>query len=105
MKKLLEKNIEITAVYAISDVMAIGAIRAILDKGLRVPEDISITGFDGSTLAEYYNPKIVSIRQPHKDMAARSVELLFSMIDLHKGSCHEIIPFELTEGKSVARID
>lgn len=92
MKKLLEKDIEITAVYAISDVMAIGALRAILDKGLRVPEDISITGFDGSTLAEYYNPKIVSIRQPHKDMAARSVELLFSMIDLHKGSCHEIIP-------------
>lgn len=105
MKKLLEKDIEITAVYAISDVMAIGALRAILDKGLRVPEDISITGFDGSTLAEYYNPKIVSIRQPHKDMAARSVELLFNMIDLHKGSCHEIIPFELTEGKSVARID
>ncbi len=53
----------------------------------------------------YYNPKIVSIRQPHKDMAARSVELLFNMIDLHKGSCHEIIPFELTEGESVARID
>ena len=105
MKKLLEKDIEITAVYAISDVMAIGALRAILDKGLRVPEDISITGFDGSTLAEYYNPKIVSIRQPHKDMAARSVELLFNMIDLHKGSCHEIIPFELTEGESVARID
>lgn len=50
MKKLLEKDIEITAVYAISDVMAIGAIRAILDKGLRVPDDISITGFDGSTL-------------------------------------------------------
>ena len=105
MKKLLEKDIEITAVYAISDVMAIGALRAILDKGLRVPEDISITGFDGSTLAEYYNPKIVSIRQPHKDMAARSVELLFNMIDLHKGSCHEIISFELTEGESVARID
>ncbi len=32
-------------------------------------------------------------------MAARSVELLFNMIDLHKGSCHEIIPFELTEGE------
>ena len=105
MKKLLEKDIEITAVYAISDVMAIRDLRAILDKGLRVPEDISITGFDGSTLAEYYNPKIVSIRQPHKDMAARSVELLFNMIDLHKGSSHEIIPFELTEGKSVPRID
>ena len=73
MKKLLEKDIEITAVYAISDVMAIGALRAILDKGLRVPEDISITGFDGSTLAEYYNPKIVSIRQPNKDLSSLSV--------------------------------
>ena len=72
MQRLLEKGIEITAVYAISDVMAIGAIRAILDKGLKVPDDISITGFDGSTLAQYYNPKIVSIRQPHKDMAART---------------------------------
>ena len=90
MNRLFDKMPELTAVFAMSDVTAIGAIRAILDKGLRVPEDISITGFDGSTLAEYYNPKIVSIRQPHKDMAAHSVELLFSMIDLHKGSCHKI---------------
>ena len=52
----------LTAVYAISDVMAIGAIRAILDKGLKVPDDISIAGFDGSVLSQYYNPKIVSIR-------------------------------------------
>ena len=101
----MEKDIGISAVYEISVVFLFFFLRAILDKGLRVPEDISITGFDGSTLAEYYNPKIVSIRQPHKDMAARSVELLFNMIDLHKGSCHEIIPFELTEGESVARID
>lgn len=103
MQRLLEKDIEITAVYAISDVMAIGAVRAILDKGLKVPDDISITGFDGSTLAQYYNPKIVSIRQPHKDMAARSVEMLFNMIDLHKEASHEIIPFELTDGESVYR--
>lgn len=104
MERLLDKNIEITAVYAVSDVMAIGAIRAVLDRGLRVPEDISITGFDGSKLAQYYNPKIVSIRQPHKDMAERSVEMLFRMIDLHKPACHEMIPFELTDGESVKRV-
>lgn len=104
MERLLEKDIEITAVYAISDVMAIGAIRAILDKGLKVPDDISITGFDGSVLSQYYNPKIVSIRQPHKDMAARSVEMLFNMIDLNKPVTHEIIPFELISGESVINI-
>ena len=104
MERLLEKDIEITAVYAISDVMAIGAIRAILDKGLKVPDDISITGFDGSVLSQYYNPKIVSIRQPHKDMAARSVEMLFNMIDLNKPVTHEIIPFELIRGESVINI-
>lgn len=104
MTKLLEKDIPITAVFAISDVMAIGAIRAIRDKGLSVPEDISITGFDGTTLADYYNPKIVSIRQQYKKLAIRSVEILFNMIDLNKPETHEIIPFELTEGESVKRI-
>ena len=52
-----------------------------------------------------YDSAYRAMKKPHKDMAARSVELLFNMIDLHKGSCHEIIPFELTEGESVARID
>ena len=104
MERLLEKDIEITAVYAISDVMAIGAIRAILDKGLKVPDDISITGFDGSVLSQYYNPKIVSIRQPHKDMAARRVEMLFNTIDINKPVTHEIIPFELISGESVINI-
>ena len=82
MTRLLEKDIPITAVFAISDVMAIGAIRAIRDKGLSVPEDISITGFDGTTLADYYNPKIVSIRQQHRELATRSVELTILIIYL-----------------------
>ena len=56
------------------------------------------------TLADYYNPKIVSIRQHHKDLAVRSVELLFNMIDLNKPATHEIIPFELTVGESVKKI-
>ena len=104
MTRLLEKDIPISAVFAMSDVMAIGAARAIRDKGLQVPQDISIVGFDGTMLADYYNPKIVSIRQGHKDMAIRSVELLFNMIDLNKPSTHELIPFEITEGESVKKI-
>ena len=55
-QRLLSKNLEITAIFAMSDVMAIGAMRAIADKGLSIPEDISIIGFDGIDLATYYNP-------------------------------------------------
>lgn len=105
MTRLLEKDIDITAVFAMSDVMAIGAIRAIRDKGLNVPDDISIVGFDGTPLADFYNPKIVSVRQQYKDMAIRSVEILFNMIDLNKPATHELIPFTLTEGESVKRIN
>lgn len=105
MMRLLEKNIEITAVFAISDVMAIGAIRAIRDKGLSVPDDISIVGYDGTMLADYYNPKITSVRQGHKEMAIRSVELLFNMIDLNKPATHELIPFTITDGESVKKIN
>ena len=105
MTRLLEKDIEITAVFAMSDVMAIGAIRAIRDKGLSVPEDISIIGFDGTMLADYYNPKIVSVRQGYKQMAVRSVEILFNMIDLNKTATHELIPFTITEGESIKKLN
>lgn len=104
MNRLLDKELPITAVFAMSDVMAIGAIRAIRDRGLQVPQDISIVGFDGTMLADYYNPKIVSVRQGYKAMAVRSVELLINMIELNRPSIHELIPFELTAGESVNNI-
>lgn len=104
MSRLLDKKQPVTAVFAMSDVMAIGAIRAILDHGKRVPEDISIIGFDGTLLADYYNPKIVSVRQGYKEMATRSVELLFNMIDINKPATHELILFTITEGESIRKM-
>lgn len=104
MNKLLDKDIEISAVFAMSDVTAIGAIRAIRDRGLSVPEDISLVGFDGTMLADYYNPKIVSIRQGYQEIAARSVEILIGMIDLNRSATHELIPFTITDGESIRKI-
>lgn len=104
MNRLLDKNISISAVFAMSDVTAIGAIRAIRDRGLSVPEDISIIGYDGTMLADYYNPKIVSIRQAYREIATRSVETLIGMIDLNRPATHELIPFTLTDGESVRKI-
>ena len=60
--------------------MAVGAMRAIFDAGLRVPEDISVIGFDGTLLADYYNPKIVTVCQ-RKKIARKSIDLLFGMIE------------------------
>lgn len=101
MSRLLEKNLPISAVFAMSDTMAVGAIRAICDFGKRVPEDISVIGFDGISLAEFYNPKIATIRQGYKQLAERSTKVLLDMIDLGEPASHEIIPFELVEGESV----
>lgn len=103
MNHLLEKAPQVTAVFAMSDVMAIGAIRAILDANLRVPEDISVIGFDGIAVADYSNPKLTTIKQQYKTIALRSVEILFAAIDYKTSAVHEIIPFELACGESVKK--
>lgn len=101
MNRLLAKYPDLTAVFAMSDVTAIGAIRALRDKGYRVPEDISVIGFDGITLAEYYNPKLTTVKQQYQTLATRSIEILFGQIELKKDSIHEIVPFEFINGESI----
>lgn len=101
MERLIEKYPNVTAVFAMSDVMAIGAIRALRDRNYRVPEDISVIGFDGTELGEYYNPKLASIKQQYKTLAIRSVEILFGQIELKKDPIHEIVPFEFVSGESI----
>ena len=104
MKRLLEKAEDVTAVFAMSDVTAIGAIRALIDCGRRVPEDISVMGFDGITMAEYYNPKLTTIQQQYRILAVRSVEILLQNIDLNGAPVHEVVPFHLVQGESVKRL-
>lgn len=101
MKRLVEKYPDVTAVFAMSDVMAIGAIRALRDMGYQVPKDISVIGFDGTTLAEYYNPKLSTVKQQYKILAARSIEILIGQIELKTDAIHELVPFELISGESI----
>ena len=90
--------------FAMSDVMAIGVIRALRDLEYRVPEDVSVIGFDGTALAEYYNPKLATIKQQYQTLATRSVEILFGQIELKRSQIHEIVPFELASGESIQKI-
>lgn len=62
-KALLDKGCRFTAIFATADVMAIGAIRALQDNGLQVPEDVSVMGVDGLPLSSFLVPRLATVRQ------------------------------------------
>ena len=103
MQTLLETMPDITAVFAMSDVMAVGAIRAVREKGLRVPEDISIVGYDGIEMGRFLSPRLTTISQQQHALARRSLEILLSAIRKETAAVHEITPFRLMEGESVCK--
>ncbi|NLB19524.1 MAG: LacI family transcriptional regulator [Clostridium sp.] len=103
-QRLLDKNPKTTGIFAMSDVMAMGAMRAIADRGLKIPEDISIIGFDGIDLADYYNPKLTTICQLQDELAKSSVEILLRQIEKKDKPLHKVLSFNLKVGESVKDI-
>ena len=77
---LLDRGRSFTALFAMSDVMAIGAIRALHDRGIKVPEDVSVMGFDGVQIGEYIQPRLSTVRQDPQEIARRSVDILLENI-------------------------
>lgn len=65
-----------TAIFAGSDEIAIGAIETLRERGIRIPQDISLVSFDGARALHLYDPPITAVRQPAKGLGARAVELL-----------------------------
>ena len=86
-------------------VMAIGAIRGLTDLGLRVPEDVSVIGYDGIEIGTYYIPKLTTVGQQADLLAKRGLALLLAGIEKHSPASHEKVPFELLINSSVARKD
>ena len=87
---------------AMSDVMAIGAMRALHDRGLRIPEDISVIGFDGLELGEFYTPKLTTIRQQASLLVDRGVALLLGTLERGAVARHETVPFTLAVRESTS---
>lgn len=81
MRKLLKSTQDFTAIFCFNDICAFGAIRAIDDVGLRVPEDISVVGFDDISSAAYHQPSLTTVRQPLKEMGARGAKILLDRIN------------------------
>ena len=93
VRNLLARGREFTAIFAMADVMAIGAIRALRDAELKVPEDVSVMGFDGLAVGEYTVPTLSTIRQSVEAMAQRSVDILLENIAQARPARYEHIPF------------
>lgn len=100
-QKLLARSTNITAVFCMSDMTAMGAIRAIHDSNLRVPDDVSVLGFDGIQLGRFYTPRLASVRQPQQEIAARSVALLLAQIEKQAPAQKVVLPAVLIDGESV----
>lgn len=98
--KFLERKKDITAIFAISDFMAMGVAKAVTDSGLKVGDDISIVGFDGMDVSKFYNPGITTMKQPKEEIANISVDLLFELMDGKGEHQHILLDTELIERES-----
>jgi len=103
MTELLRDAPEITAVFAMADVMAIGAARAICDAGKRIPEDISLIGFDGLPICRYYEPRLSTVTQQVSFMAEKSYAVLLDMIENGTGARHVLAPYTLEKTDSIRK--
>ncbi|WP_461206656.1 LacI family DNA-binding transcriptional regulator [Clostridium sp. DL1XJH146] len=106
MKKLLALENRPTAVFAASDIIAFGAIDAIKEAGLSVPEDISIIGFDDIEMCKYLTPKLTTIRQNLDKIGKSAVDILVKQIDEKtKHRVKKIIPVELIKRDSCGELN
>lgn len=100
MTRFLKEGGKCSAVFAISDTLAIGAERAIHDLGMRTPADIAVAGFDGIEAGRFMIPSITTIRQPVEDMAESAADILFNVIEKTGDHRHETFLGELIERES-----
>lgn len=101
MTRLLDKAHDITAVFAISDVMAIGAAKAIYESGKRIPEDISVIGFDDIDYAEFYNPPLTTVHQPVEEIAESTADIMIGILDDEFKHQHIVFDTEIIKRNSI----
>jgi LacI family transcriptional regulator len=80
-KQLFEKELDFTAIFAYNDMMAFGAMQAIREKGLRIPEDIGLVGYDDIPFCSLMDPALTTIRLKKQELGIESVKLLLSRIN------------------------
>ncbi len=102
MRRAMQDGMSCTAVFAMADVIAVGAIRALREHGLRVPEDVSVVGYDGLSLGDYLMPRLTTVAQSTREIAARGARALLSAIETDAPMVGQItVPFSFARKESV----
>jgi len=97
------QEVSCTAILVQNDVAAIGVMQVLEEEGMRVPEDISIIGFDGTEICDLITPRLTAMQLPLAEIGARAVELLNLQIEGDKEIGQTVmLPMKLREGESVA---
>ena len=100
-RSFFETRPDTTAVFAMSDTVALGVIRALKDMGKSVPEDVSVVGFDGIEMGKYSVPRLTTVEQPVDDIARESVKVLMDMLENGEEPRHMVIDAVFRKGESV----
>lgn len=98
VKELMGLKKTPTAIFCFNDDIAIGGMHQLFTAGYRVPEDVSVVGFDNVRVSPVVNPSLTTIDQPAYDMGAKAVDMLYSMMQGETmARTREVMPFELKE--------
>ena len=95
---------DVTAVFAMSDTVAMSIVRALADMGRHVPQDVSVIGYDGIEMGEYFVPRLTTIEQPVDAIARESVRMLMGMLENNEEPQHLTIEGTLIRRESVRKI-
>lgn len=99
--ELIRENHEITAIFCASDLMAMGALRAVQSLKWKVPEDVAIVGFDGIQLSEYSNPRLTTVVQDFKGMGRAAADTLIKMLQGEPVEETNYVPYSFSIRESV----
>ena len=100
-RDFFSENQNVTALFAMSDTVAVGAIRALNDLGKKVPEEISVIGFDGIDISRYTVPRLTTVEQPVDEIARRSINLLLDMMENNASPRHILVSADFRRRESV----
>ena len=104
--ELLKGGSSFTGVVVGNDQMALGAMRALREHGLRIPDDVSVVGFDDIPEAPYFEPPLTTVRQNFAALGEQSVEYLVSLIENPHTSLHQRVLYpQFVERLSTRRLD
>lgn len=105
MLRLLDRTREVTAVFCGNDMVAIGALRACKDRGLRIPQDISLMGVNDIENVQYTSPMLSSVHVPLDEMGKMAFHILQDRINGGHSSCVKVeFPFSIVRRESIARL-